>query len=78
VHLEPWPKFSAELARDEMVTLPVQVNGKVRDRLVVPAGGSEAANTALALASESVQRHLDGKPPKKIIYVPDKLVSIVA
>jgi leucyl-tRNA synthetase len=78
VHLEPWPKFSEELARDEMVTLPVQVNGKVRDRLVVPAGGSEAANTALALASESVKRHLDGKPPKKIIYVPDKLVSIVA
>jgi leucyl-tRNA synthetase len=50
----------------------------VRDRLVVPAGGSEEANTALALASESVKRHLDGKPPKKIIYVPDKLVSIVA
>ena len=78
VHLEPWPKFSEDLARDEMVTLPVQVNGKVRDRLVVPAGGSEEANTALALASESVKRHLDGRPPKKIIYVPDKLVSIVA
>jgi leucyl-tRNA synthetase len=78
VHLEAWPKYSEELARDEMITLPVQVNGKLRDRLVVPAGGSEEANTALALASEAVQRHLDGKRPKKIIYVPDKLVSIVA
>jgi leucyl-tRNA synthetase len=61
-----------------MVTVVVQVNGKVRDRLVVPAGGSEEANTALALGSEAVARHLDGKQPKKIIYVPDKLVSIVA
>src|SRR5579885_2815331 len=67
VHLEAWPKYSEDLARDEMITLPVQVNGKLRDRLVVPAGGSEEANTALALASEAVQRHLDGKQPKRII-----------
>jgi leucyl-tRNA synthetase len=78
VHLEPWPKFSAELARDEMVTVVVQVNGKVRDRLQVGAGTPEQEVRAMALKSEAVTRHLDGKPPRKIIYVPDKLVSIVA
>jgi leucyl-tRNA synthetase len=77
VHLESWPKHDPDLARDELVTVVVQINGKVRDRLQVAAGATEEANTAMALASESVQRHLDGKPPKKIVYVPDKLVSIV-
>ena len=78
VHLEPWPKFSADLARDEMVTVVVQVNGKVRDRLQVGAGTPEEEVRGMALRSEAVARHLDGKQPKKIIYVPDKLVSIVA
>ncbi|MGZ6175182.1 MAG: class I tRNA ligase family protein, partial [Candidatus Binataceae bacterium] len=77
VHLEPWPKFSEELARDEMVTVVVQVNGKVRDRLVVGAGTPEEEVRGMALKSEAVARHLDGKSPKKIIFVPDKLVSIV-
>ena len=66
-----------ELARDEMVTVVVQVNGKVRDRLVVGAGTPEEEVRGMALKSEAVARHLDGKSPKKIIYVPDKLVSIV-
>jgi len=76
--LEPWPKFSEDLARDEMVTVVVQVNGKVRDRLQVGAGAPEEEVRGMALRSEAVARHLDGKQPKKIIYVPDKLVSIVA
>jgi leucyl-tRNA synthetase len=78
IHLAPWPKYDPELTRDEMVTVVVQVNGKVRDRLQVPAGMGEAANTAAALKSEAVLKHLGGKSPKKIIYVADKLVSIVA
>ncbi|MGA8056866.1 MAG: class I tRNA ligase family protein, partial [Candidatus Binataceae bacterium] len=78
IHLEPWPKFSEDLARDEMVTVVVQVNGKVRDRLQVGAGTPEEEVRGMALRSEAVARHLDGKQPKKIIYVPDKLVSIVA
>jgi leucyl-tRNA synthetase len=78
IHLESWPKFDPELTRDEMVTVVVQVNGKVRDRLEVPAGMGEAANTAAALKSEAVLKHLSGKQPKKVVYVPDKLVSIVA
>ncbi|MGD0072969.1 MAG: leucine--tRNA ligase [Candidatus Binataceae bacterium] len=78
IHLESWPKFDPELAREEVVTIVVQVNGKVRDKLQVAAETSEAEVRAMALNSEAVMRHLDGKPPKKVIYVPQKLVSIVA
>jgi leucyl-tRNA synthetase len=77
VHLEAWPKFDPTLTRDEMVTVVVQVNGKVRDRLDVPAGTSEDDVRALALKSEPVTRHLDGKPPKKFIFIKDKMLSIV-
>ena len=65
IHLESWPKFDAELTRDETVTVVVQVNGKVRDRLQVPAGMSEQANTELALKSEAVIKNLDGKAPQE-------------
>ncbi|MBF6567769.1 MAG: leucine--tRNA ligase [Candidatus Binataceae bacterium] len=78
IHLESWPAFDPELARDEMVTVVVQINGKVRDRLQVGAGTAEDEVRAMALASDAVVRHLNGKPPRKIIYVPDKLLSIVA
>ncbi|MFI5353796.1 MAG: class I tRNA ligase family protein, partial [Candidatus Binatales bacterium] len=78
IHLESWPKYDPELAKDQMVTVVVQVNGKVRDRLQVGAGTAEEEVRALALSSEAVVRHLAGKPPRKVIYVPDKLLSIVA
>jgi leucyl-tRNA synthetase len=77
IHLEPWPKFDPELIRDETVTVVVQINGKVRDRLQVAADASEEQVRELALASEAVKRHLDGKTPKKLIYVPKKMLSIV-
>jgi leucyl-tRNA synthetase len=78
VHLEPWPKFDPTLTRDETVTVVVQVNGKVRDRLQVPAGTSEADIRDLALNSEPVSRHLAGKSPTKFIFIKDKMLSIVA
>ncbi|MGA2409641.1 MAG: leucine--tRNA ligase [Candidatus Binataceae bacterium] len=78
IHLEAWPKFDAGLTRDETVTIVVQINGKVRDRLQVAADTPEDEVRGLALGGEAVSRHLDGKPPKKVIYVPGKLVSIVA
>jgi leucyl-tRNA synthetase len=78
IHLEPWPKFDPALTVDETVTVVVQINGKVRDRLEIEAGAAEEDVRARALASAAVQRNLDGKTPKKIIYVPNKLVSIVA
>jgi leucyl-tRNA synthetase len=77
IHLESWPKFDPELTKEAIVTIVVQINGKVRDRLQVAADTPEAEVIAMALASEAVKRHLDGKEPKKIIYVPGKLVSIV-
>jgi leucyl-tRNA synthetase len=78
VHLEAWPKFSEELTRDEMVTVVVQVNGKVRHRQVVPAGTSKEANVALAREAEPVQRYLGGKPEKgDPIFVPDKLINFI-
>jgi leucyl-tRNA synthetase len=78
IHLETWPKFDPELAREEAVTIVVQVNGKVRDKLQVAADTAEEEIRALAFKSEAVTRHLDGKTPKKVIYVPQKLLSIVA
>ncbi len=78
IHLESWPKFDPELTNEETVTVVVQINGKVRDRLQVAAGAAEArCDREWRSRAMSVKRHLDGKTPKKVIYVPGKLVSIV-
>ncbi len=77
IHQRSWPAWDEALAREDAITLIVQVNGKVRDRIAAPAGISEADAKALALASEQVQRHLEGKAPRKVIYVSGKLVNIV-
>ena len=77
IHQQPWPIFDPAAAAEEQVTLVVQVNGKLRDRIDVPVGISEADAKAAALASEAVQKYLEGKPPKKVVVVPGKLVSIV-
>ncbi len=69
IHQQSWPEYDAAKAAEDMVTLVVQVNGKVRDRVEVAAGISEAdANTA-AMNSESVQRALNGGSPKKMIFI---------
>jgi leucyl-tRNA synthetase len=73
-----WPPFDPALLVDEQVTLAVQVNGKLRDTLRAPRGLDRAAAEALALASEKVQRQLEGVAPRKVIVVPDRLVNIVA
>jgi leucyl-tRNA synthetase len=61
-----------------VLTLIVQVNGRLRDRIQVPVGIAEGEAKELALASEKVQRHIGDKAPRKVIYVPGKLVNIVA
>jgi leucyl-tRNA synthetase len=78
VHTQSWPTVDEEAAQAEEITLVVQVNGKVRERVSVPADIGEDEAKAAALASESVQRSLAGKAPRKVIYVPGKLVNIVA
>ena len=74
----PWPSFDPALLIDDQVSLAVQVNGKLRDTLRAPLGLDRAAAEALALASEKVQRQLNGASPRKVIVVPDRLVNIVA
>ncbi|MGD2144765.1 MAG: leucine--tRNA ligase [Anaerolineae bacterium] len=78
IHEHPWPQFDAQLAAEEMITLVVQVNGKLRARLDVPADITEEAAQAAALTDENVQRHIKGRDVKRLIYVRGRLVNIVA
>ncbi|MES2953534.1 MAG: leucine--tRNA ligase [Patescibacteria group bacterium] len=82
-HSEPlyrshWPKADSSKLELSLLTIAVQVNGKVRDTLSVPRTISEEEVRALALGRDSVKRWLEGKEPKKIVYVPGRLLSIVA
>jgi len=72
-----WPVAQPHLAVDDEVTLAIQVNGKLRDTITVSKGLSEEQAKDAALASEKVQPHIEGKTIRKVIYVQDKLVSIV-
>jgi leucyl-tRNA synthetase len=74
----PWPTFDPGLAREEMATVVVQVNGKVRDRFEAVPGLPEAELEAAALALPKVQAALGGQAPRKVIAVKNKLVSIVS
>ena len=73
-----WPEWSEETAREEEITVVVQVNGKVRDQLRVPAGTSEERIRELALSSSRVKRHLEGKSIRKVVFVPGRLINFVA
>jgi leucyl-tRNA synthetase len=77
VVIAPWPEFDAELTAVDMVTMIVQVNGKVRDRIEVPAGITEEEAVILALASERVQVHTGGADPRKVIAKLPNVVSLV-
>jgi leucyl-tRNA synthetase len=74
---QAWPSYDLEIAAEEAITIVVQVNGKLRDRLLVPAETPVAEIEKLALASEKVQAELNGKQVRKVIAVPGKLVNIV-
>jgi leucyl-tRNA synthetase len=77
VHTQDWPDVDEAAAAEQQITLVVQVNGKVRDRITVPADISEEKAKELALSSDAVGKYLEGKPPRKVILVPGKLVNIV-
>ena len=77
IHVQRFPQWDEELAREEEITLVVQVNGKLRDRLQVPVDISEEDAKSLALASPRVQPHVDGKRVDRTIYVPGRLVNVV-
>jgi leucyl-tRNA synthetase len=74
---EPWPQYDPVLVEEKEVELAVQINGKIRDRIVVPANSSEEHIRKQALASPKTTAALGGKKPKKVIVVKSRLVSIV-
>lgn len=77
IFLSSWPQFDPELAKDEEIELPVQVNGKLREKLMVSANIEEAELKDLVLSSEKVQQFLNGQEIKKWIIIPGRLVNIV-
>jgi len=77
IHNQSWPRWDEKLAKDEEITLVVQVNGKLRDRIAVPVSITEAEARELALESQRVKAHLEGKELLKTIYVPRRLVNFV-
>ena len=77
IHNQPWPEFDPELAQEDEITLVIQVNGKVRDRITVPAGISDDEARELALASETAGRFVGDKEPREVIVISGRLVNIV-
>jgi len=77
IHQQPWPRFAPALAAEEIITLVVQVNGKLRARLEVPADVTEEAARQAALADANVQHHIAGKQVRQVVYVPGRLVNVV-
>ncbi len=77
VHRQAWPAFDPARVADETIVIPIQVNGKLRDRIEVAAGASEEEVTQKALTSPDVQRHIQGRPIVKRIYAAGRLLNIV-
>ena len=77
IHQQAWPAFDPSLVAEEMIELPVQVDGKLRDRLVVTPGTDAEEIERLALASERVQAYLKGRVPLKVVQIPGRLVNVV-
>jgi leucyl-tRNA synthetase len=77
IHNQRWPVWDEKLAKDEEIPLVVQVNGKVRDKLIVPASIGEDMARKLALESQKVRAFTQGKTVAQVIYVPGRLVNVV-
>jgi leucyl-tRNA synthetase len=77
IHTARWPQVDADAIRSQVITIVVQVNGRVRDRLEVPHDLSEEEIKRQAQASEKAQRFMSGQPVRKVIYVSGRLVNIV-
>lgn len=77
IHKQAWPKFDESMVIEESVTVVVQILGKMRASLQVPAGASEDVVKELALADPNVQKHMEGKSVVKTIFVPNRLINFV-
>ncbi|MCP4196210.1 MAG: leucine--tRNA ligase [Proteobacteria bacterium] len=78
IHQQSWPEGDPELAKEDVVEIALQVNGKVRDRIEIAADADKAELEASALASEKVQKWIAGKTLRKVIVVPGRMVNVVA
>jgi len=74
----PWPTVERDLLIEDTITLPVQVNGRKRAEVTVSRSASNAEVEAAVLALDAVKAALGGKPPKKVIVVPQRIVNVVA
>tara|TARA_B100001123_G_scaffold377186_1_gene444469 strand:- start:400 stop:1047 length:648 start_codon:yes stop_codon:yes gene_type:complete len=77
IHQQDWPKSDDNVAREEVITLVVQVNGKVRDKMTAPSDIDEENAKALALKSDRVTSHIHGKEIVKVVLVPKRLINLV-
>ncbi len=77
IFAQRWPEADSRAAAEEELEIPVQVNGRLRGKITVPAGTGREEVEKLALAEENVQRHTSGKEVKKVVVVPGKLVNVV-
>ena len=75
---EPWPQLEDDLLVESTITLPVQINGRKRGDVTVARNAAKTDIEAAVLALDAVKRALDGKPPKKVIVVPQRIVNVVA
>ncbi len=78
VSMQGWPQVEPELLVENTITLPVQVNGKKRADVTIDRGAGKAEIEAAVLALDAVKRALEGRPPKKVIVVPQRIVNVVA
>jgi leucyl-tRNA synthetase len=77
IHNQPWPEVDEAATKEDEITLIVQVNGKVRDRISVPVEITEGEAKSIALESEGAKRFMGDSEPRKVIYIPRRLVNIV-
>ena len=78
IHDQRWPPWDPDLAAEEVFTLVVQVNGRLRDRIELPVSVDEEEAKKAALESRRIQPHIEGKRVARVVYVPGRLVNIVA
>jgi len=77
IHLQKWPEYNKELIKEKETTLVIQINGKLRDQIKVPADISEKDAKKLTMESEKIKKWIDGKEIRKIIFVKGKLINVV-
>jgi leucyl-tRNA synthetase len=77
IHNQSWPRWNEELAKEEEITLVIQVNGKLRDRVTALVSINEAEAKNIALNSQRVKNYIEGKQITKVVYVPGRLVNLV-